>query len=76
VTATLGGVLEHLELLRVLVAPGGLDARVSGVVVHDPVDPPRIEAGDLVLAWAWSLTAMTPSNCWPLLPRPALPASS
>jgi hypothetical protein len=50
VTATLGGVLEHLDILRVLVAPAGLDVQISGVVVHDPVDPPRIEAGDFVLA--------------------------
>ena len=48
--ATLGGVLEHLEILRVLVAPAGLTVEVSGVVVHDPADSPRIERGDIVLA--------------------------
>jgi len=48
-TATLGRVLEHLEIVRVLVAPKGLDATVSGVVVHDPLEPARFEWGELVL---------------------------
>ena len=48
--ATLGGVLEHLEILRVLLAPRGLDVDVAGVVVHDPIDTPRIDSGDVVLA--------------------------
>jgi len=50
VRATLGGVLEHLEILRVLLAPHGLDVDVAGVVVHDPIDTPRIDSGDVVLA--------------------------
>ena len=49
-TATLGKVLEHLEIVRVLTAPDGLDATVAGVVVHDPLEPARFEWGDLVLA--------------------------
>jgi hypothetical protein len=50
VRATLGGVLEHLEILRVLLAPRGLEVDVAGVVVHDPIDTPRIDSGDVVLA--------------------------
>lgn len=49
-TATLGTVLEHLDLVRVLMAPEGLDAVVSGIVVHDPLAVPRLERGDVVLA--------------------------
>lgn len=49
VVATLGGLIEHLEILRVLVASSGLDAEVNGLVVHDPADGARIEPGDVVL---------------------------
>lgn len=48
-TASLDGVLQHLEILRVLLAPTGLDLPVGGVVVYDPVTAPRLESGDLVL---------------------------
>lgn len=37
-------------VFRELVAPNGLDRRVAELLVHDPVVPPRIESGDLVLA--------------------------
>lgn len=47
--STLGGLIEYLEIIQVLVAPAGLDTEVSGLIVHDPVDEPRIEPGDLVL---------------------------
>jgi DNA-binding PucR family transcriptional regulator len=49
VISTLGGLLEYLEIIQVLVAPAGLDADVNGLVVHDPIDDVRIEPGDLVL---------------------------
>ncbi len=48
--ATLGGVMDHLEILRVVLAPAGLETQVTGLVVHDPVEVPAIETGDIVLA--------------------------
>ena len=49
-TVTLGAVLQQLSLVRVLVAPQGLDTTVSGVVVHDPLAAPPLERGDVVLS--------------------------
>jgi hypothetical protein len=45
-TATLAKVLEHLDIVRVL---HDLNATVTGIVVHDPLDPPRPERGEVVL---------------------------
>ncbi|WP_215543017.1 PucR family transcriptional regulator [Amycolatopsis sp. CA-230715] len=48
-TSTLGGLLEHLEILRVLAAPAGLAAEVDDVLVYDPTDDVPIAERDLVL---------------------------
>lgn len=49
---TLGAVVDALgtEVLRVLVAPAGLDVTVGDPVVHDPSGEPVADPGDLVLA--------------------------
>ncbi len=49
---TLGAVVDALgaDVLRVLVAPAGLDVVVGDAVVHDPSGPPAADPGDLVLA--------------------------
>ena len=52
--ATLSSVCADLgpALLDVAIAPGGLEAEVVNVSVHDPCDPPgaAVERGDVVLA--------------------------
>lgn len=48
-TASLGGLVEHLELLQVLAAPAGLNVAVGDMVVHDPSDVVHVEPGDVVL---------------------------
>lgn len=49
---TLRDVLDGLgpALLNLVAAPGGLDVAVGRPVIHDPVEPPAIESGDIVLA--------------------------
>ena len=49
---TLGLLLDQLGsgVVRILAAPRGLDVDVADVVIHDPLEPPRWHAGDLVLA--------------------------
>jgi hypothetical protein len=42
-TASLGGLVEHLELLQVLAAPAGLNVAVGDMVVHDPSDVVHVE---------------------------------
>jgi len=48
----LAGVLESLgsEVVRPLAAPRGLELEVTQPLIHDRLEPPRIGAGDLVLA--------------------------
>lgn len=49
---TLSALLDNLGggVVRVLAAPGGLDAIVSDVFIHDPSEAPALNAGDVVLA--------------------------
>lgn len=48
---SLGAIVEQLGpgILQVLVAPEGLDVEVRHITLHDPAEPLRIEAGDMVL---------------------------
>lgn len=48
---TLAALLDNLGggVVRVLAAPGGLEASVSDVFIHDPFDPPVLHPGDVVL---------------------------
>lgn len=48
---TLAMLLDNLGggIVRVLAAPGGLDASVSDVFIHDPSESPTLQAGDIVL---------------------------
>jgi len=49
---SLGALIGNLGdgILRVFAAPRGLDVAVGDFVIHDPIDAPRIEPGDVVLA--------------------------
>ena len=51
-SATLGSVVDALGdgLVRLVVAPRGLDVPVRELVVHDPLAEPALGAGDLLLA--------------------------
>jgi hypothetical protein len=46
---TLGDLLSDLAVIDVVCAPAGLDVAVIDVVIFDPVSPPPIDAGVLVL---------------------------
>jgi len=54
---TLEQVLEAvgLTIVHVLAAPSGLGVPVVRPIIHDPTEPPRVEAGDLVLAVAMAI---------------------
>jgi DNA-binding PucR family transcriptional regulator len=45
----LGDVLASLAVIGVVVAPRGLDVEVGQPVIHDPLTPPHIEPGAIVL---------------------------
>jgi len=45
----LGDVLASLAVIGVVVAPRGLDVEVGQPVIHDPLTPPHIETGAIVL---------------------------
>lgn len=49
---SLAALLDNLGggVVRVLAAPGGLDADVSDIFIHDPSEAPVLNAGDVVLA--------------------------
>jgi sugar diacid utilization regulator len=51
-SVTLGQLLELVgpDFAEMLVAPNGLDVEVAGLAIHDPLAPPPLGPGDLLLA--------------------------